>query len=78
MPELSTPDNDILDRPLGHGLNLQVLMTTVARHYLQRAMDEAHGNKTAAAQLVGLPSYQTLTNWLKKYQVENDGTPFAL
>ena len=33
-------------------------------------MDEAHGNKTKAAELVGLPSYQTLTNWLARYQVE--------
>lgn len=25
------------------------------------------GNKTQAAALLGLPSYQTLTNWLKKH-----------
>ena len=35
----------------------------------RRAMAEAGGNKTEAARLVGLPSYQTLTNWLKKYKV---------
>jgi DNA-binding protein Fis len=34
-------------------------------------MDEAHGNKTKAADLVGLPSYQTLTSWLDKYEVED-------
>ena len=28
------------------------------------------GNKTEAARLLGLPSYQTLTNWLKKYGLE--------
>jgi DNA-binding protein Fis len=32
-------------------------------------MDEARGNKTKAAELVGAPSYQTLTNWLDKYEV---------
>jgi DNA-binding protein Fis len=42
----------------------------VARHYLARAMDEARGNKTKAAGLVGLPSYQTLTNWLTRYDVK--------
>ena len=33
------------------------------------ALDEAHGNKTKAAALVGLPSYQTFTNWTKRYGV---------
>ncbi|MBW1954057.1 MAG: hypothetical protein JRI66_13435 [Deltaproteobacteria bacterium] len=44
-------------------------MKSVAQHYLQRALKEAHGSKTQAAQLVGLPSYQTLTNWLNKYDI---------
>lgn len=61
---------DVLGRPLGEGLDLAELLAGVARHYLERAMDEAGGNKTKAAALVGLPSYQTLTNWLAKYKVE--------
>jgi DNA-binding NtrC family response regulator len=60
---------DILGRPLGSGLNLPDLLKEVAQSYLRRAMDEARGNKTNAAKLVGLPSYQTLTNWLAKYDV---------
>ena len=59
----------LLGRPLGSGFNLSDLLRQVARHYLERAMDEAHGNKTKAAELVGLPSYQTLTNWLSKYEM---------
>ncbi|MBI5442236.1 MAG: hypothetical protein HY900_13625 [Deltaproteobacteria bacterium] len=46
------------------------LLSTVAQHYLERALAEAHGNKTRAAALVGLPSYQTLTNWLERYGVK--------
>ncbi len=61
---------DVLGRPLGGGLNLQELLKEVARHYLGRALDEAAGNKTRAAELVGAPSYQTLSNWLKKYEVD--------
>jgi len=61
--------SDILNRPLGDGLDLSGLLHGVARHYLERAMEEARGNKTRAASLVGLPSYQTLTNWLKRYRV---------
>ncbi|HVZ33004.1 MAG TPA: helix-turn-helix domain-containing protein, partial [Polyangiaceae bacterium] len=54
---------------LGSDLDLPALLGDVARHYLARAVQEAHGNKTRAAELVGLPSYQTLTNWLDKYEV---------
>lgn len=60
----------ILERPLGEGLDLPDILASVARHYLRRALDEAHGNKTRAAQLVGLPSYQTFTNWMTRYGVK--------
>lgn len=62
-------DSTILNRPLGKDLDLQAIIDDVAKHYLTRAMKEAGGNKTRAADLVGLPSYQTLSNWLKKYGV---------
>lgn len=71
LPITSAIKQDTLGRPLGGGLNLPDLLKEVACHYLERAMDEAHGNKTRAAELVGLPSYQTLTNWLAKYDVES-------
>lgn len=61
---------DILDRPLGDGFHLQDIMNSVARHYLERAMEEAGNTKTKAADLLGLPSYQTLTNWLKRYGLD--------
>ena len=59
----------VLGKPLGAGLDLPGIMASVARHYLKRAVDEAQGNKTRAAQLVGLPSYQTFANWTKRYGV---------
>ena len=45
-------------------------LAEVARHYLSRAHGEARGNKSAACKLVGLPNYQTFTNWMKKHGVE--------
>ena len=60
---------DLLHRPLGNGLDLPELMADLARHYVQRALTEADGNKTRAAELIGLPSYQTLTNWMRRYEV---------
>lgn len=71
LPVAVTTRPEVLGRPLGSGFNLSELLKEVACHYLGRAMDEAHGNKTKAAELVGLPSYQTLTNWLVKYEVQS-------
>ena len=71
LPVAGQPASQVLDRPLGNGLDLPAILASVARHYLQRAMHQTRGNKTEAARLVGLPSYQTLTNWLTKYGVEH-------
>jgi DNA-binding NtrC family response regulator len=67
LPETAEARAGILDKPLGDKLDLPNLLETVAQHYLGRAMEEAAGNKTVAAKLVGLPSYQTLSNWLVRY-----------
>ena len=67
LPAARDRGRQILDRPLGNGFSLPQLLAEVARHYLGRAMEDAADNKTRAAELVGLASYQTLTNWLSKY-----------
>ncbi len=69
LPAALPGRQEVLGRPLGGGFNLPDLLKEVARHYLGRALDEAQGSKTNAAELVGLPSYQTFTNWLAKYGV---------
>jgi transcriptional regulator with PAS, ATPase and Fis domain len=67
LPMVNPTDDSLLHKPLGDGINLPKLMEKLAQHYLNRALNEANGNKTKAAELVGLPSYQTFSNWLKKY-----------
>jgi DNA-binding NtrC family response regulator len=57
----------VLGRPLEGSISLPDIMAQVARHYLERGMAQAHGNKSEAARLLGLGSYQTLSNWLEKY-----------
>lgn len=70
VPVAAGPGSDaILNRSLEHGINLPKLMGEVARHYLERALLHANGNKSRATELLGLPSYQTLTNWLRKYDI---------
>ena len=70
LPAQHRAQSGILDRPLGNGLDLQELLDDVARHYMKRAIEESGGNKTAAAELLGLPSYQTFSNWVKRYNVD--------
>ena len=65
-----TPNAEtVLGRPLEQGISLPAVIANVARHYLERAMAQSHGNKSEAARLLGLGSYQTLSNWLEKYGV---------
>ena len=70
MAVMLTPRTEtILGRSLDQPIPLPELISNVSRHYLQRAMLHTQGNKTEAARLLGLGSYQTLTNWLQKYEV---------
>jgi len=59
----------VLGRPLDAAISLPEIIGDVARHYLERAMAQAHGNKSEASRLLGLGSYQTLSNWLQKYGI---------
>lgn len=70
---LATPQartDPIMNHPIETGVQLESIMADVARHYLRSALEHANGNKTAAARLLGLNSHQTLSNWLRRYQVQ--------
>lgn len=70
LPDASAKQDDLLNQPLGNGFNLTEMTDKISRHYIVRALKEAHGNKTKAARLLGLSNYQTLANWMKKYGIE--------
>jgi DNA-binding NtrC family response regulator len=59
----------VLGRSLEHSISLPEIIANVARHYLERGMAQTHGNKSEAARLLGVGSYQTLSNWLQKYGI---------
>jgi len=54
---------------LKNGINLPEILANITREHLVLALKETDGNKTKAAKLLGLPNYQTFTNWLEKYGV---------
>ena len=69
LPAINNQKDDLLGRPLGDGFNILKLNEIMAKHYLKRALNEANGNKTRAAELLGFANYQTLVNWMKKYDI---------
>ena len=60
----------LFDQELGSGFSLQNLLEEVNRKYLVRAMEEADGVKTRAAELLGISSYQTLDAQMKRLKVK--------
>ncbi len=57
------------DRPLTEGFDLHSVQGEIARHYIERALAQTNGNKTKAAELLGLKSQQVLTDWMKRHRV---------
>ena len=69
VPELRRAD-DLRERPLGDGLQLDEVLDELHRHYLRRAMWEAHGVKSQGARLLGIDRYPTLDGQLKRLKVD--------
>ncbi|WP_235209287.1 sigma-54-dependent Fis family transcriptional regulator [Methylobacter sp. BBA5.1] len=59
----------ILHQPIERGFDLQAVISEVAEHYLHRALKLTGNNKTRAAELLKFSNYQTLNNWIKKYNI---------
>ncbi|MBN2065013.1 MAG: sigma-54-dependent Fis family transcriptional regulator, partial [Sedimentisphaerales bacterium] len=63
-------DKDLLGLELGDGFSLESHLNYIQKHYLCRAMQEADGVKTKAAELLGLNSYQTLDAQAKRLGID--------
>lgn len=59
----------VLDRDFIEGSDIQMVIDEVVQHYAGRALTQSGGNRSKAAALLGLSSYQTLNNWMKKHGV---------
>jgi transcriptional regulator with PAS, ATPase and Fis domain len=60
---------DIYKYSLENGIDLPAILDQVAVHYLKKGLELKNGNKTETAKILGLSNYQTVTNWLKKYNL---------
>jgi transcriptional regulator with PAS, ATPase and Fis domain len=80
---ISPADSDLselLKQPMGPEFSITALLHDIERHFLKRALRATHGNKTRASEILGLGSYQTLSNRMEKLGVTlpGDGTDPAL
>jgi len=62
-------DDGVLGRDISQGIDINEIIGNVCTHYIERALNETHGSKSKAAELLGLKNYQTLNNWVEKYQI---------
>ena len=58
--------NSLTELPeIGEGIDIQDVSDNIKRNYVVKALKQAAGNKKKATQLLNLPNYQTLSNWMK-------------
>jgi transcriptional regulator with PAS, ATPase and Fis domain len=55
---------------IGNGIDVQHVLDGIRKKYITQALKKAAGNKKEAAVLLGLPNYQTLSNWMEKLDVQ--------
>ena len=55
---------------IGDGIDLQQILDDIKRKYITMALKKVAGNKKEATVLLGLPNYQTLSNWIEKLDVQ--------
>lgn len=60
----------ILDQDVGQGFDLNDLLDSVERHYVEKAWLESGKRKKEAAALLGIPNYQTFSKRLDKYGLD--------
>jgi DNA-binding NtrC family response regulator len=66
---------DVLNRAIGRGFSLPGVLDEVRQHYLLRARDESQRKKKAAADLLGLKSYQHLDQMLARFKIKWSDSP---
>lgn len=67
--EMPEDDTGSQLRDISQGIDIKEVIADISREYIQRALEFTAGNKTRAAQLLGLKNYQTLKNWMEKYDI---------
>ncbi|WP_433784718.1 sigma-54 interaction domain-containing protein [Pseudomonas frederiksbergensis] len=68
--KMPSADSDVMSLDVSQGIDLNEIISEIAAHYIRRALTVTGQNKTRAANLLGLKSQQTLSNWMDKYGID--------
>jgi transcriptional regulator with PAS, ATPase and Fis domain len=68
--QIQSPGNNVMSRPLTQGFDLQALLDEISSDYILRALKQTGDRKTTAAQLLGFTNHQTLSNWMKRLDLD--------
>jgi transcriptional regulator with GAF, ATPase, and Fis domain len=68
--QIQSPGNNVMSRPLTQGFDLQALLNEISSDYILRALKQTGDRKTTAAQLLGFTNHQTLSNWMKRLDLD--------
>lgn len=60
----------VLEQDVTQGIDINDIISSVCRHYIEQALTVSNGSKSKAAELLGLKNYQTLSNWMEKYGIK--------
>ena len=60
---------NLLNRDVSQGVDIQGIIAEISTHYITQALEQTNNSKTKAAELLGLKNYQTLNNWMEKYNI---------
>jgi transcriptional regulator with GAF, ATPase, and Fis domain len=68
--QVQSQGNNVMTRPLTQGFDLQALLDEISSDYILRALKQTGDRKTTAAQLLGFTNHQTLSNWMKRLDLD--------
>lgn len=70
--QVQSHTENVMGRALTQGFDLQALLNEISSDYILRALKQSGDRKTTAAHLLGFTNHQTLSNWMKRLDLEEE------
>jgi DNA-binding NtrC family response regulator len=70
--QMQSQNENIMGRPLTQDFDLQALLDEISIEYITRALKKTGDRKTQAAILLGFTNHQTLSNWMKRLDLDTE------
>ena len=70
--QVQSHTENVMGRALTQGFDLQALLDEISSDYILRALKQTGDRKTTAAHLLGFTNHQTLSNWMKRLDLDQE------